>query len=87
MRSNNADFAARLKPTIFHMSRAVFQVPSPDVPGGLVTVMERKGHTYRNPKNQVRLRGKSALRRAKDARVQARIEAGIPTRKAARAAR
>lgn len=35
-------------------------------------MIERKGRTYVNPENGVRLRGKSALRRAKDQRVELR---------------
>jgi len=55
----------------FFISKRWLPVPDPVVPGAFTLALERKGRTYVNPENANRLRGKSALRIAKAARVAA----------------
>lgn len=52
-----------------HISKRIFSIPDPHTPGAFMNVAEKEGHTYVNPINKHRLRGKAALRVAKAARV------------------
>ena len=73
-RPNNTRSESRAPDPHLFISKRVFTVANPQIPGAMMRVLEKKGRTYANPANEHRLRGKSALRVAKAARVAARIE-------------